>query len=755
MQPQRLSGRRVLDFHSSVIRHTESFIYNRHPWRRNALYADSSYAKDLGLPSDYCDKPMNSVCTQFAHFASTTDKTPLLAVTWSQDGHRLYTGSTKGEMVMWSGSTFTHEHTHSADPTSITCMEWNFSNTLLAAGFQNGKLKFFSSTLNLEREEKPHGQNLASLSFSPSANIIATASNDQTVKLYDFEQQAPVMAFADHKAGVKSIDWHPHLSLLLSGGADSLTFLFDLRQKKAVRCLRGHKGDVTTVDFSSDGMFFATGSEDETVLLYDMRSEMVLSRAKTVHTPRTLSFHPTQSDIFLLGTDDGALLYYCIDSTNTTFLHPDNITAGTHSPLVPIDGVSAHSQPVADAAWHPLGTTVATTGEEGLLKLWGRAQPGDGLTERELAGQVGYTEREKSKIVTQLVTEQEYNPDSIANLHTAYLASAMTLPIWTSNGRSRATLQNINENPISKLPFPMVMSNLLGGQTMSLALLSLAAPYAYIPSTLVPPFVLQKKKKQSKVKEGGLRSQRYDSAQCPHSFSSDYALFTPPFQHTFPVSNLGRQTENENEEPVASTHTSAILCAHPTFNSFLDAPSAFYAMMGSTADDIVKTGTEAGNEMVSVIGDAKREKRAEKLGKEELFGGMVGGGMTDRMKVEWQSESEMKELDVEGNMDLVEIGLAKGVYCIQQPLYNHESPIEILTSHAPASTTTQPFSTLAAIALSDNQDSSSFTANPGLPPALRSSLLTSPLPGIRLQVEHTLQMIKTVRRTAQKQLFFD
>jgi FOG: WD40 repeat len=75
-------------------------------------------------------------------------------------------------------------------------------------------------------------------------NVIATGSDDKTVRVWDTRQNTSIV-LSGHTNNVRAIVWNTELPwLLLSGAWDSTICMWDLRDKKCIHVANEHHADV-------------------------------------------------------------------------------------------------------------------------------------------------------------------------------------------------------------------------------------------------------------------------------------------------------------------------------------------------------------------------------------------------------------------------------------------------------------------------------------------------------------------------------
>uniref|UniRef100_A0A672ULR2 Notchless protein homolog 1 n=1 Tax=Strigops habroptila TaxID=2489341 RepID=A0A672ULR2_STRHB len=104
--------------------------------------------------------------------------------------------------------------------------------------------------------------------FSPDARIIASASFDKSIKLWDGRTGKYLTSLRGHVSAVYQIAWSADSRLLVSGSSDSTLKVWDAKMKKLAIDLPGHADEVYATDWSPDGQRVASGGKDKCLRIW-------------------------------------------------------------------------------------------------------------------------------------------------------------------------------------------------------------------------------------------------------------------------------------------------------------------------------------------------------------------------------------------------------------------------------------------------------------------------------------------------------
>ncbi|MEH1862447.1 MAG: WD40 repeat domain-containing protein, partial [Nostoc sp.] len=115
-----------------------------------------------------------------------------------------------------------------------------------------------------------HSNSVNSVAFSPDDKIIASASADNTVKLWNASTGKEITTLNGHSNLVNSVAFSPDGKTIASASADKTVKLWNAATGKEIITLKGHSNSVNSVAFSPDDKIIASASADNTVKLWNM-----------------------------------------------------------------------------------------------------------------------------------------------------------------------------------------------------------------------------------------------------------------------------------------------------------------------------------------------------------------------------------------------------------------------------------------------------------------------------------------------------
>jgi WD40 repeat protein len=110
------------------------------------------------------------------------------------------------------------------------------------------------------------------VAFSPDSQIVASGSDDKTIRLWDAKTGRKLQKLHGHSDKVYTMALSPDSQMVASGSGDETIQLWDAKTGRQYQTLQGHLDLVDTMVFSLDGQILASGSRDETIRLWDAKT---------------------------------------------------------------------------------------------------------------------------------------------------------------------------------------------------------------------------------------------------------------------------------------------------------------------------------------------------------------------------------------------------------------------------------------------------------------------------------------------------
>ena len=199
---------------------------------------------------------------------------------------------------------------------------------------------------------KGHSQAVRGIAFSPDGETIATASYDETIKLWNWKTGKQLATLAGHSQDVECVAFSPDGKILASGSDDNAIKLWNAKTGEELQTLVGHSGWVRCLAFDRDGQILVSGSDDNTIKLWNLETGEKLG---------AIAAHDSGVYAIALSADGETLVSGSNDSTIKVW----NLRTGEN-----VRTIAGHSDSVWSLAISPDGETLVSGSGDNTIGVW-------------------------------------------------------------------------------------------------------------------------------------------------------------------------------------------------------------------------------------------------------------------------------------------------------------------------------------------------------------------------------------------------
>lgn len=158
-----------------------------------------------------------------------------------------------------------------------------------------------------------HTEEVTFLQFHPSAPILASGSQDMTIKFYDYMRATAKRAHKtiQEASPIRCFTFHPGGNYMLVGCQQPTLRLYDINTIQSYvssNPLDQHVEPITTMDYNTTGSFYVTGSKDGDIKVWDGISNRCVNTFRRAHDGAVSSLKVTRNGKYILSAGKDSLV---------------------------------------------------------------------------------------------------------------------------------------------------------------------------------------------------------------------------------------------------------------------------------------------------------------------------------------------------------------------------------------------------------------------------------------------------------------
>ncbi|MDZ8088897.1 MAG: WD40 repeat domain-containing protein, partial [Nostoc sp. DedQUE12b] len=223
----------------------------------------------------------------------------------------------------------------------------------LASASDDNTIKIWDvSSGKLLKSLTGHSKEVISVAYSPNGQQLASASRDNTIKFWDVNSQKLLKTLTGHSDEVKSVAYSPNGKQLASSSRDNTIKIWNVSRGKLLKSLIGHSKEVNSIAYSPNGQQLASASADNTIKIWDVNSKKLL-KSLTGHSNVVMSidYSPNGQQLASASYDKTVKIW----DVNSGKLFKSSI---------------GHSSVVFSVAYSRDGQQLASTSDDNTIKIW-------------------------------------------------------------------------------------------------------------------------------------------------------------------------------------------------------------------------------------------------------------------------------------------------------------------------------------------------------------------------------------------------
>ncbi|RKP26065.1 WD40-repeat-containing domain protein [Syncephalis pseudoplumigaleata] len=251
-----------------------------------------------------------------AHIATLDGPDEVEWIDWHPKGHILLAGARDTTLWMWQLPSGRCMHVFAGHSGAVTCGQFTPDGKWVVSGAEDGTLILWDpktaaavTRISGSEDARFHSGMVTALAVNADSTVVATTSDDQTVKLVHLHTGQILGSLENNSEAIESVAFNDNMPLVAAGSLDGTVNLWDITTYRLRHTLQ-HDDAVIRVRWVPGTTWLVTCSADGSVRLWDGLTGQLLKQWLG-HQETILDFAVSCDKRTLVsGGDDGVALVF-------------------------------------------------------------------------------------------------------------------------------------------------------------------------------------------------------------------------------------------------------------------------------------------------------------------------------------------------------------------------------------------------------------------------------------------------------------
>eukprot|EP01111_Echinosteliopsis_oligospora_P009434 TRINITY_DN2762_c0_g1_i1.p1 TRINITY_DN2762_c0_g1~~TRINITY_DN2762_c0_g1_i1.p1 ORF type:complete len:419 (+),score=101.13 TRINITY_DN2762_c0_g1_i1:87-1343(+) len=267
---------------------------------------------------------------------------------------------------------------------SVNAVRFHPIFSLVVSASEDATVKIWDyDSGEFERTLKGHTNAVQDLDFDKTGNLLATCSADLTIKLWDFQTYECVKTLHGHDHNISCVRFTPSGDHIVSSSRDKTIKVWETSTGYCIKTIAGHEDWVRKIAISPEATMLFSCSNDQTVRVWNMsKGECTHVLRDHAHVVECVALAPPHVVFPFNSTETSSTK----DDTKTTISNNNNLSStkgylasGSRDKTIKIWDLStgkcvatyiAHDNWVRSVVFHPSGKYLMSCSDDKTIRIW-------------------------------------------------------------------------------------------------------------------------------------------------------------------------------------------------------------------------------------------------------------------------------------------------------------------------------------------------------------------------------------------------